>query len=82
MRAIINDKLYDTEKSKFVRSVSPVINAWHIKNMDVYRTKKGNIFAVDKETNDFVGPEQLKELLGDTGNVSAYIEIFGMPEEA
>lgn len=82
MRAIVNGKLYDTEKSKFLQSVSPLINKVHIKHMDVFRTRKGNIFAVDTDTNDFIESVQLKELLGGTGNVSAYIEIFGMPEEA
>lgn len=82
MRAIVNGKLYDTKKSKFVQSVVPIINAWHIKNLDVFRTQKGNIFAVDKETNEFIDSARLKELLGGAGNVSAHIEIFGMPEEA
>lgn len=79
MRAIVNGKLYDTEK------------AWNITSLtedgkeafEIYITKKGNIFAVDVIKEIILDSDKLKKLLeGNPKCTDAYIEIFGMPEEA
>lgn len=74
MRAIVNGKLYDTEKSEHIYSLY---------KYDVYRTQRGNVFAVDWLNEIVIDREQLgRNIEGIPGLTNAYIEIFGMPEEA
>lgn len=78
MRAIVNGKLYDTEKAKntLVLSLEGI-------RYDIYMTQNGNVFSVDTLNDTILDSEQLRKMLErKTGCVDAYIEIFGMPEEA
>lgn len=76
MRAIINGKLYDTEKSEIIFQKT---------GLEIHMTEK-RIFFV-KETKDGIekirgmeyGENTVKELLGEK-DVDKYIEIFGEPE--
>lgn len=85
MRAIVNGKLYDTEKASFVATVS-INNFSEAKRAQafvVYKTNKGNIFAIDYVNSVIIDGDQLKkDIEGKADCVDAYIEIFGMPEEA
>lgn len=78
MRAIVNGKLYDTEKAKntLVLSLEGI-------RYDIYMTQNGNVFSVDTLNDTILDSEQLRKMLErKTGCVDAYIKIFGMPEEA
>lgn len=78
MRAIVNGKLYDTEKAKntLVLSLEEI-------RYDIYMTQNGNIFVVDTLNDTILDSEQLRKLLERKPEcVDTYIEIFGMPEEA
>lgn len=78
MRAIVNGKLYDTEKAQHVLCT-------HYPNYgyDVFKTQNGNIFAVGGFGEIFIDGEQLKRVLeGNPECTDTYIRIFGMPEEA
>lgn len=78
MRAIVNGKLYDTEKGKntLVLSLEGI-------RYDIYMTQNGNVFSVDTLNDTILDSEQLRKMLErKTGCVDAYIEIFGMPKEA
>lgn len=78
MMAIVNGKLYDTEKAKntLVLSLEEI-------RYDIYMTQNSNIFAVDTLNDTILDSEQLRKLLErKSGCVDAYIQIFGMPEEA
>jgi hypothetical protein len=78
MRAIVNGKLYDTEKAKntLVLSLEGI-------RYDIYMTQNGNIFAVNTLEGTIQDSEQLKKILeGKPECTDAYIKIFGMTEEA
>lgn len=78
MRAILNNKLYDTEKAELFRVVL------HPSGMElkIYKTSKGNIFGVNELEEYIVDEPVLKECLRLPSCVDAYIELFGEPEEA
>lgn len=78
MRAIVNGKLYDTEKAKntLVLSLEGI-------RYGIYMTQNGNVFSVDTLNDTILDSEQLRKMLErNPGCVDAYIKIFGMPEEA
>lgn len=85
MRAIVNGKLYDTEKStkKLDDWISIPKRDKNADNYVVYETAKGNIFARNLRKDILIDAGQIQELLnGDPKSVDTYIKIFGMPEEA
>lgn len=84
MRAIIKNKLYDTEKAEFLFSVSVPQNDFHdtANEFNVYKTAKGNIFAEHKNAECLVGENVLKTVLSRPDCVDIYIRIFGEVEEA
>lgn len=51
MRAILNNKLYDTEKAEFLYAVSIPQNDFcdTVNEFNIYKTEKGNIFAEHKK---------------------------------
>lgn len=78
MKAIVNGKLYDTEKSEHNLSL-----CFEDVQFDIYLTQNQNIFAVNTLEGTILDSEQLKKILeGKPECVYAYIRIFGMPEEA
>lgn len=83
MRAIVNGKLYDTEKSMLLIVIFVPDGDSHTKTLDAYRTPKGNIFAVCRSQEIILDSDQIKELLNGKPELKeAYINLFGMPEEA
>lgn len=83
MRAIVNGKLYDTEKSKHTMTICIPKKDSHEKILDLYLTSKMNIFAVCWAENIMFSPSQIRELLnGRPDLIEAYMNLFGMPEEA
>lgn len=78
MRAIVNGKLYDTEKAEHTLSL-----CFDNVQIDIYLTRNKNILAVNTLEGTIIDSEQLKKIFeGYPECVDAYIEIFGMPEEA
>lgn len=78
MAAIVNGKLYNTEKAENI-----LVLFLEESKYGVYVTENGNIFAVDTFNDVIIDSEQLrKKLERNPECVDAYIEIFGMPEEA
>lgn len=83
MRAIVNGKLYDTEKSTRTMVIFIPESDSHTKTLDIYFTAKGNIFAVCRSEDIILSPAQIRELLnGRPDLIEAYMSLFGMPEEA
>lgn len=84
MKAILNGKLYDTEKSDFIFSISITKGAFHeyVNEFNVYRTKKGNIFAEHKDAECLISDSMLKTVLSRPDCVDIYIKVFGEVEEA
>lgn len=84
MKAILNGKLYDTEKSDFVFGASIPRDNFHddVNEFNVYRTKNGNIFAEHKNAECLIDDGMLKTILSRPDCVDIYIEIFGKVEEA
>lgn len=78
MKAIIKGKLYDTDKAELFRIVL-LPNTTELK---VYKTSKGNIFAVNENEEYIIDELVLKECLRLPSCADAYIELFGEPEEA
>lgn len=81
MRAIVNGKLYDTEKATRIGNTIcfPQIG----KYLCIYKTESGNIFAESLEEGILLDADDIKKICsGNPKAVDAYIEIFGMPEEA
>lgn len=83
MRAVVNGKLYDTENSTRTMAIFIPMGDSHTKTLYVYWTKKGNMFAVSRDENIFLSAAQIRELLnGRPDLIEAYMNLFGMPEEA
>lgn len=86
MRAIVNGKLYDTEKATRIDSKLfhlPVVGSKLTKYLKVYKTASGNIFAESAEEGILLDADEIKKICsGNPKAVDVYIEIFGMPEEA
>lgn len=83
MRAIVNGKLYDTEKANHTMVVFISYGDSHTKTLDVYQTARGNIFAVYRNEDIILSSGQIKEMInGRPDLIDTYIEIFGTPEEA
>ena len=76
MKAIVSDKLYDTETSEIVFEQKP--------DEILYRTEKGNWFW-SHPFQPFVEPineEQAKGIISRYCPVERYIEVFGGVEKA
>lgn len=83
MRAIINGKLYDTQNSTRITVFFIPSGECRTKTFDVYRTKKGNMFAVCRSEDVALDADQIREMFdGNPKCADSYIKIFGMPEEA
>jgi len=94
MKAIINDKLYDTDVAEkifvFRRKVDKGAFFWNDQyrytpyhNHDIYRTEKGNYFLHD--TEDSVLSEITEREVGEIIkklDADKYIELFGEVEMA
>ena len=67
MKAIINEKLYDTTTSEVI----------YIGDMEaLYKTQNGNYFRTSSEGIQPMGIEKVKEYLG-IKDVDAYVKEFG-----
>lgn len=84
MRAILNNKLYDTEKADFIFSISVPENNFcdDVKEFNVYKTKNGSVFAEQKGAECLISGEMLKTILSRPDCVDIYTKIFGEVEEA
>lgn len=84
MRAILNNKLYNTEKSEFLYAVSIPQGDFHdtVNEFNIYKTANGNIFAEHKNAKCLVGENILKTVLSRPDCVDIYIKIFGEVEDA
>lgn len=77
MRAIVNGKLYDTEKAE---KIATFFIPYRI--FDAYKTQKGNIFAVEKDKDIILNSEQIKQIINwRPGLMDVYEIVFGMSEE-
>lgn len=79
MRAILNEKLYDTEKSENVAT---------FERLAVYKTKNGTLFMVNTgipgvylESMHSIEQDEIKRFIGEH-YPDKYIELFGEVEEA
>lgn len=85
MRAIVNGKLYDTEKATRIGSEAfylPQIGKQN-KYISVYKTTGGNIFAESLEEGILLDGDEIKRICsGNPKAVDVYIQIFGTLEEA
>lgn len=84
MRAILDGKLYDTEKADFIFSISVPQNNFcdDANEFNVYKTKKGNVFAEHKGAECLISDSMLKTVLSRPDCVDIYIKAFGEVEEA
>lgn len=84
MKAILNGKLYDTEKADFIFSISIPQDIFHddVNEFNVYKTKKGNVFAEHKGEECLISDDMLKIVLSRPDCVDIYIKVFGEVEEA
>lgn len=84
MKAMLNNKLYDTEKAEFLCAISIPQDDFHdaVNEFNVYKTAKGNIFAEHKNAKCLVGENILKTVLSRPDCIDIYIKIFGEVEEA
>lgn len=84
MRAILNNKLYDTEKADFLIALSIPQNNFggDVDELNIYKTKSGNIFVENVTQDCLVGENKLKTILSRQDCVDIYINIFGEVEEA
>lgn len=93
-KAIINGKLYDTEKAEKVVSfrrrvdMGPIYSGSEIHytplhDIDIYKTAKGNYFEhdVDKGTITTTDEDEVKDIIRRL-YPDKYIELFGEVEEA
>lgn len=84
MKAIIDDKLYDTETAEFIYAYADcdyVTCATTI--IYIYRTKKGTYFKYDmrREKISKIKEKTVKEIISRF-DIDKYIELFGDVEEA
>lgn len=84
MKAILNNKLYDTDNAECIFGIEIPQNDFHdtANKLIVYKTEKGNIFAEHKNAGCLVGENMLKTILSRPDCVDIYIKIFGEVEEA
>lgn len=84
MKAILNGRLYDTDKSDFVFGISIPQDNFHddVNEFNVYKTKNGNVFAVHKDAECLINDSMLKTILSRPDCVDIYIKVFGEVEEA
>lgn len=76
MKAIINGKLYDTEKASKVGNLEHGL-------YEVYKTGKGNLFLVNTDFDEITNADQdkIKEFIGQQ-NPYLYFYLFSEVEEA
>ena len=93
MRFIVNNKIYDTEKSELLCTF---YKRWKIKTLcsvmyplrdtKLYRTAKGAYFLIYIKDYDGIGVEVINEDVAKVylihNNYDKYIEMFGELEEA
>ena len=84
MKAILNNKLYDTEKADFIFRISIPKDIFHYdtNEFNIYKTKNGNIFAEQKDAECLIGDSMLKTILSRPDCVDIYVKVFGEVEEA
>ena len=98
LKFIIDDKIYDTEKStKMIDFRKEIIKTFNLvgseykqafwKKASLYRTFKGNWFStVENGDNQYNGykesDESVKEILKDLNQIKLYNKYFGHLEEA
>lgn len=84
MKAVLNNKLYDTEKAEFLYAVSIPQNDFcdTVNEFNIYKTAKGNIFAEHKNGECLINESTLKSILQRPDCVDIYTKIFGEVEEA
>lgn len=84
MRAILNGKLYDTEKSDFILGISVPQNNFggDVSEFNIYKTKNGNVFAEHMDEECLISDSILKTILSRPDCVDIYIKVFGEVEEA
>lgn len=93
-KAIINDKLYDTEKAEAVVSFQRRVDMGEVlsgsklhwtplHNFILYKTAKGNYFEHDEDTGEITPRDEkwAKDLIRRL-YPDKYIELFGEVEEA
>ena len=93
MKAIIDNKLYDTKKAEklleFYRSGTKTVEMWgslvnlpYKHNITLYKTDKGNYFEVDEADNAIkvLDKSDVKLLLTKI-DPDLYIKLFGEVEE-
>lgn len=94
MKFIVNDKIYDIDKAekvldyraKFPLMLTPAFCVW--RNMELYRTAKGNWFSVkyedfnEKKTCIVETEEEVKEIFMKCGRDDLHAQYFGAIEEA
>ena len=93
MKAIIDNKLYDTEKAEkiieFRRSGTRTTEVWgslmnkpFLHDVTLYKTAKGNYFEVDEvdKVIEVVTEKRVKKLLSDI-DPDLYMKLFGEVEE-
>lgn len=93
MKAIINDKMYDTEKAEKVIDFRRKVDEGEILNSGIhyttyhefvlYKTAKGNFFEHDttKDTIAVVTEDIAREIVRQL-DPDLYVEMFGEVEEA
>lgn len=84
MKAILNNKLYDTEKADFIFRISIPKDIFHddTNEFNIYKTKKGNVFAEQKGEEFLISDTMLKTILSRPDCVDIYVKVFGEVEEA
>ena len=84
MKAILNNKLYDTEKAEFILGISVPQNNFggDVDKFNIYKTKKGNVFAEHMDEERLLSDNTLKNILSRPDCVDIYIKVFGEVEEA
>lgn len=84
MKAILNNKLYDTDKAEFILAIKIPQNDFcdTAYEFNIFKTAKGNIFAEHKSAGCLIDESILKTILSRQDCIDIYIKIFGKVEEA
>jgi len=82
MRAILNERLYDTDKAKLIYKIYVPINKLHSEEFNVYRTAQGRIFAEYISEERLIDEDRLKRILSYPDCIDIYETLFGKVKEA
>lgn len=93
MRLIVNNKIYDTEKSELLCTFHKrwevktiVCTMYPLRETELYRTAKGAYFLICKKDYDGICIEVIDEDMAKNylmyNNYDKYAEMFGALEEA